>query len=192
MNPVTIETDWTAAQAARGRQIAFHAEMGYDRIEILGRYSWLALGAANLAVVLFWAETFAETVIVPGLLAQRPFLPVIFLWCLWGTWIFLGQAWNWLGNGFATHWPTRGMAHGIDYGPRRIRVDLNGITQAVPEFREGLAWKGVTAVIEDRNCFVLGSGRNMVAMLPKTPNVRLLLEAAVNGRARADRIASPR
>ena len=189
MTPLELETDWPPRQVARGNQVAYHATMGYAWLDLFGRNSWLGYGLFNVSIAVWLLPEILRMLADPGRLNV---ILIVFVFCVWGASSFPRQLTNWVGNGFLTHWPSKGMLAGLHYGPIRIRIDKNGIAQSGRMFGEGVAWGGITQIIEDSEVFVLGSGRNLVLMLPKTPTIRELLEAAASGPARADMIRPSR
>ena len=181
MTALTIETDWSPGQTARGRQAAWHAAKGYHWTEPLGRHSWLGQALASLAMLAALSPHLAT------LAAPDPTL-IVAGFCLWTLLYFPRNLLNWLRSRRLTHWPSRGMIADMDVGPARVRIDGNGVAWSRRLFGESLAWAAITTIAEDRDFFVLGSGASLALLLPKTPRVRMALEQATDGLAGADAI----
>jgi hypothetical protein len=185
MSSLAIETDWSPAQIARGREAVWRAEMGYHWTEPVGRSSWMMQGLLLLALLGLMTPRVLgmfEGTERPGVVA------ILFGLCLLAAAPFPRNLINWASNRFTTHWPSRNMVPDIDFGPATVRLDDVGIAWSRALTGESLAWGAITSVLEDRDFFVLGSGNSLALMLPKTPTIRLALEHATDGRTRADAI----
>lgn len=189
MTQLSVETDWHPSQVARGREAAWRTEAGYHWTEPIGRYSWLAQAAVYLAA--FGILLPRATEMMTG---ARPLdaTAIVFALATWGLAHVPGNILNWVRSRFTTHWPTRGMVADLDFGPALARIDGNGVAWSRRLGGESVAWGAVTAILEDREFFILGGGGALLVMLPKTPRVRLALEWAADGQSRTDAIRSVR